>query len=524
MAETIKTIRRALISVSDKTGLEEFARFLAGNDVEIVATSSTHKFLSDAGIKARAIDTYTGLPEMMDGRLRTLHPKVHGGLLARRGKDDAEAKKHDIEMIDLLVVNLYPFEETVARADATLELAIENIDIGGPAMLRAAAKNHKDLIVVCSASDYGAVQTALQSGGVSPEMRRELALKVFRRVSAYDAAIGAYLGRHVDKPASATKDMPPDMFAPKLRQATELSYGENAHQKAAFYVDENETQTRQATQLQGKTLSYNNMADADAAFACVSEFTAPACAIIKHATPCGVACGGTLEEAYVRAFDADSTSAFGGVIAFNNEVDEHTAAAIIKRQFVEVVIAPAVADAALKQFATKEKIKVLQSAPVSNEISWHFKSLNSGFHGFLVQTVDAGGINRKECEVVTKRKPDENEWRDLEFAWGVVRHVRSNAIVFVSDLRTVGIGGGQTNRVGSVKIAATAKEEFSANCKPVMASDAFFPFRDGVDAAATAGVTAIIQPGGSVNDKDIIAVADEHKMAMVLTHQRRFKH
>lgn len=510
----MKAVRRALLSVSDKSRLGEFARFLADGGAEIFATSSTHKFLNEHEVPAKPVDALTGMPEMMRGRVRTLHPKIHGGLLACGEGDVRDARKHGIEMLDLLVVNLYPFEETVARPDCAMEEAVENIDVGGPAMLRAAAKNHRRVVVVCDPDDYAGVREALEGGGVSESLRRALALKAFRKTAAYDAAIVAYFAaQSASRAAARSRDAMPEEIVAQLRRAGELAYGENPHQCAAFYVDAKSPAARPEL-LQGGVLSYNNIADVDAALACAFEFEAPACAVIKHATPCGVACADAVREAYVRAFEADELSAFGGVIALNRPVDEATAAEVVSRQFAEALVAPAFSDEALRRLADKKKLRVLRAPPPAAALQ-----IRTVGGGYLAQTPDVGGLDRASCEVVTKRAPSDDEWRDLLFAWGVVGHVRSNAIVLARELRTVGVGGGQPNRVGAVRIAAN-----SASGATVLASDAFFPFRDGVDVAADAGVTALIQPGGSVNDDKIVAVADERGMAMVFTRKRRFKH
>ena len=519
------SIARALISVSDKTGIVDFARGLHELGVEILSTGGTATRLRDAGMPVVEVSSWTGFPEMMDGRVKTLHPKIHGGLLARRDTDADAMREHSIAGIDLLVVNLYPFERTVARPDCGLATAIENIDIGGPAMLRAAAKNHAWVTVVVDAGDYpGVLEELRASGAVAPATRFRLAARAFEHTARYDGAIASYLG------ARDGTDAPPAAFARTLNlqyeKSQEMRYGENPHQRAAFYVERAGAEASVATarQLQGRALSYNNVADTDAALECVRAFEEPACVIVKHANPCGVAVGARIRDAYNRAFRTDPTSAFGGIIAFNRPLDAETAAAIVERQFVEVVIAPRVDAAALAPFAAKENVRVLECGelPAASCAGFDFKRVTGGL---LVQDRDTGAVAAADLEVVTRRAPTGAEMRDLLFAWKVVKFVKSNAIVYCRDGMTVGIGAGQMSRVYSAKIAGIkAMDEGLEVRGSVLASDAFFPFRDGVDAAAEAGVSAVIEPGGSMRDEEVIAAADEHGMAMVFTRMRHFRH
>ena len=519
------SIARALISVSDKTGIVDFARGLHELGVEILSTGGTATRLRDAGVPVVEVSSWTGFPEMMDGRVKTLHPKIHGGLLARRDTDAGAMREHSIAGIDLLVVNLYPFERTVARPGCDLATAIENIDIGGPAMLRAAAKNHAWVTVVVDAGDYPVVLEELRaSGAVAPATRFRLAARAFEHTARYDGAIASYLG------ARDGTDAPPAAFARTLNlqyeKSQEMRYGENPHQRAAFYVEcaGAEASVATARQLQGRALSFNNVADTDAALECVRAFEEPACVIVKHANPCGVAVGARIRDAYDRAFRTDPTSAFGGIIAFNRPLDAETAAAIVERQFVEVVIAPRVDAAALAPFAAKENVRVLECGelPAASCAGFDFKRVTGGL---LVQDRDTGAVAAGDLEVVTRRAPTGAEMRDLLFAWKVVKFVKSNAIVYCRDGMTVGIGAGQMSRVYSAKIAGIkAMDEGLEVRGSVLASDAFFPFRDGVDAAAEAGVSAVIEPGGSMRDDEVIAAADEHGMAMVFTRMRHFRH
>ncbi|HLF96784.1 MAG TPA: bifunctional phosphoribosylaminoimidazolecarboxamide formyltransferase/IMP cyclohydrolase [Methylococcaceae bacterium] len=516
-------ITRALLSVSDKTGVVDFARALHRMGVEILSTGGTAKSLAEAGVPVVEVSDYTGFPEMMDGRLKTLHPKVHGGILGRRGVDEAAMQAHGIAPIDLVVVNLYPFERTVAQADCSLIDAIENIDIGGPTMVRAAAKNHAAVGVVVDPADYSALLDELRSNGDSlPDATRfRLAAKAFRHTARYDAAIAAYLERRLD-------DAPfPETLHLNFRRSSLLRYGENPHQQAAFYVEAGAPTGRVATarQVQGKELSYNNIADADAALECVKTFgEAPACVIVKHANPCGVAFGATALEAYERAYATDPVSAFGGIIACNRPLDAVSAEAILQRQFVEVIIAPGVAPDALPILAGKPNIRVLDCGawPEKEAAGLDFKRIAGGL---LVQDGDAGTATLDQLRVVTRRAPSRAEWDDLWFAWRVAKFVKSNAIVYAKDRMTVGVGAGQMSRVHSARIAILKAQEAGLEVKgSAMASDAFFPFRDGIDSAAAAGVAAVIQPGGSMRDAEVIAAADEHGMAMVFTGVRHFRH
>jgi phosphoribosylaminoimidazolecarboxamide formyltransferase/IMP cyclohydrolase len=519
-------IKRALISVSDKSGIVEFARALASNGVEILSTGGTASLLTDNGIDVIEVSSYTGFPEMMDGRVKTLHPKIHGGLLGRRGVDDDVMQEHGIDPIDLLVVNLYPFEQTVAKPGTDLETAIENIDIGGPAMLRAAAKNFQSVTVVTDASDYARITAELSefSDGVSYATRYDLAIKTYEHTARYDGAIANYFGRI---PATGEPEEFPRTYNIQVKKIQEMRYGENPHQRAAFYVERDcqEASVSTSTQLQGKQLSYNNMADTDAALECVKSFTeGPACVIVKHANPCGVAVADTLIAAYDHAYSTDPTSAFGGIIAFNQELDAHTAKAIIDRQFVEVIIAPGVDQEALEVLSAKKNVRVLACGewPEKGLPGLDYKRVNGGL---LVQDRDLGMIGMEDLKVVTQRKPDEREMQDLLFTWKVAKFVKSNAIVYGRDYMTIGVGAGQMSRVYSARIAAIKAADAGLKVEgSVLASDAFFPFRDGLDAAAEVGVTAVIQPGGSMRDEEVIQAADEHGIAMVFTGMRHFRH
>ncbi len=521
----MKKIQRALISVSDKTGIAEFARGLAEIGVEILSTGGTAKLLAQQGVPVVEVSDYTGFPEMMDGRVKTLHPKVHGGILGRRGIDDAVMGEHGIGPIDLVVVNLYPFEQTVAKPNCDLATAIENIDIGGPTMVRAAAKNHDSVTVVVDPDDYEAVLGEVKSDGrVADAVRFHLAIKAFEHTAGYDGAIANYLGR-IQADGSRTEF--PRTFNLQFHKKQVMRYGENPHQQAAFYV-ERAPETgcvASARQLQGKELSYNNIADTDAALECVKQFAgAPACVIVKHANPCGVAIGATQLEAYDRAFRTDPTSAFGGIIAFNGPLEAATAKAIADRQFVEVIIAPTIDDEARDVLKDKKNVRVLACGdwPAEPLAALDFKRVGGGL---LLQDQDRGMVDPAELKVVTKRVPTEDELRDLMFAWRVAKFVKSNAIVYVKESMTIGVGAGQMSRVYSAKIAGIkAADEGLEVAGSVMASDAFFPFRDGIDAAAEAGIRAVIQPGGSMRDEEVIAAADEHDIAMVFTGMRHFRH
>ncbi len=515
------TVRRALVSVSDKSALIPFARGLADLGIEILSTGGTAIRLRDAGIDAIDVADKTGFPEIMDGRVKTLHPKIHGGLLGRRGRDEDVMGRHGIEPIDLLVVNLYPFEQTIARADATIDDAIENIDIGGPAMLRAASKNHDGVAVVVDPSDYESVLEKLRNGELRLEDRRRLAAKAYAHTAAYDTAITQYLSGALGDDALGERFLYAGSRLEKLR------YGENPHQEAAFYVDQHAPagSLAAARQLQGKALSFNNIADSDAALECVRQFDRPACVIVKHANPCGVAVADDIIGAYENAFKTDPTSAFGGIIAFNRPLDANTAAAILERQFVEVIIAPGIDADAAAVTAKKPNVRVLatgerQEASDAARVL-EFRKVGGGL---LVQDTDTGRLNG-ELNVVTDKTPTSAQVNDLLFAWTVVKYVKSNAIVFCKDNMTVGVGAGQMSRVYSTRIAALKAADEGLDVKgSVLASDAFFPFRDGIDAAAETGVAAIIQPGGSMRDDEVIQAANEHGLAMVFTGMRHFRH
>ena len=516
-------IQRALISVSDKTGIAEFAKQLHEQfGIEILSTGGTAKLLAEAGLPVTEVSDYTGFPEMMDGRVKTLHPKIHGGLLGRRGLDDAVMQEHAIPPIDMVVVNLYPFREAIAKPDCDLPTAIENIDIGGPTMLRAAAKNHAGVAVLVNSSDYPRVldEMADNDGALSDATRFDLAVKTFEHTAGYDGAIANYLGAIDDNGQHGGL---PRTFNSQFHKAQAMRYGENPHQAAAFYVeaDQHEASVATARQLQGKALSYNNIADTDAALECVKQFDTPACVIVKHANPCGVAQAENLLLAYDRAYATDPESAFGGIIAFNQELDAETARAIVERQFVEVIIAPSVSTEAVEMVAAKKNVRLLACGEFNNgQPRLDFKRVNGGL---LVQDADLALYN--ELKVVTKRQPSEQEMGDLLFSWQVAKFVKSNAIVYARELTTVGVGAGQMSRVNSARIAAIKAEQAGLEVPgSVMASDAFFPFRDGLDQAAEAGIRAVIQPGGSMRDEEVIAAADEHDIAMVFTGMRHFRH
>ena len=525
MTAALQLIRRALISVSDKTGAVDLARALAAAGVEILSTGGTSGTLTQAGIAVKDVAEHTGFPEMMDGRLKTLHPKVHGGLLAVRGnaEHDASAQKHGIAPIDLLVVNLYPFEATVAKG-APYQDCVENIDIGGPAMIRAAAKNHAAVTVVVDPADYARLLAAMQAGGTTLALRRELAQKAYARTAAYDGAISNWLGAVLDHPEGKPEGFP-RTFTVQMTKAQAMRYGENPHQQAAFYVAGNPQagSIAKARQLQGKALSYNNIADTDAALECVKEFTdKPACVIVKHANPCGVAEAETLAAAYDRAFKTDPESAFGGIIAFNRELDAATAKAIVERQFVEVIVAPSVAAGVEAIVAAKKNVRLLVCGQWPKEptprLDW--KKVTGGL---LVQEADLKLFD--QLKVVTKRQPTDQEMADMLFAWKVAKFVKSNAIVYTRDGATVGIGAGQMSRVNSSRIAVIKAEMAGLSVKgAAVASDAFFPFADGLLSAAEAGATAVIQPGGSVRDDEVIKAADDKGLAMVFTGMRHFRH
>ena len=521
MAETTAPIQRALISVSNKSGLVEFClRLTEEFNVEIISTGGTLKALEEANIRSVEISQFTNFPEMMDGRVKTLHPKVHGGILARREQDQEVMNEHNILAIDLVVVNLYPFKETISKADVSLEEAIENIDIGGPSMIRSAAKNNKYVGVVVEPSDYPLILKEMKDNGgsLSQEMRSSLASKAFNHTANYDTVISDYL-------SSLTEQDFPNRIFSKFQKKEVMRYGENPHQKAAFYVDEIKQGNGlgKANQLQGKQLSYNNIADTDAALECVKSFEEPTCVIIKHANPCGVATDVDITKAYQKAFEADSTSAFGGIIALNRKLEEKTAQQIIDNQFVEVIIAPGVSSSAKKILNTKENIRVLELENMEKPSSG-FKFL-SVTDGLLVQEIDNGSISYKDLKIVSSREPTKPELQDCLFAWKVCKFVKSNAIVYAKNNQTVGVGAGQMSRIDSAQIAASKAKERGFKTKGCsMASDAFFPFRDGIDVAASMGISSIIQPGGSIRDDEIIEAANEANMAMIFTGMRHFRH
>ena len=516
-------VRRALISVSDKAGIVEFARALQAMGVELLSTGGTWRLLREQGLAVTEVSEYTGFPEMMDGRVKTLHPKVHGGILARRGQDDAVMAAHGIAAIDMVVVNLYPFAATVARPGCSLEDAIENIDIGGPTMVRAAAKNHRFVNIVVNAADYSAILAEMQAnnGATSLATRFDLAIKAYEHTAAYDGAIANHFGTLVPG-GSATF---PRTFNTQFHKVQEMRYGENPHQQAAFYVEAHPAEAGIATakQIQGKELSYNNVADTDAALECVKNFSEPACVIVKHANPCGVAVAADIGRAYQLAFATDPESAFGGISAFNRALDAATARAIVDSQFVEVIIAPSVSAEAAAAVADKKNVRLLVcgawSAPGP---AFDYKRVNGGL---LVQDRDLGMVSAADLKVVSKVQPSEQQLRDLLFAWKVAKFVKSNAIVYAANGQTVGVGAGQMSRINSARIAAIKAEHAGLAVRgSVMASDAFFPFRDGIDNAGEAGIAAVIQPGGSIRDDEVIAAADEHGMAMVFTGMRHFRH
>ena len=513
-------VRRALVSVSDKRKLIPFVKGLTQLGVEVLSTGGTCKALRDAGLDVIEVSEKTGFPEIMDGRVKTLHPVIHGGLLGRRGTDEAIMEEHGIEPIDMLVVNLYPFEQTIAREDASINDAIENIDIGGPAMIRAASKNHDGVAVIVEPDDYEAVLEDIQKDNLSLQGRRRLAAKAYAHTASYDIAITKYLSTSLGDEMLGPRFLYSGGLSEKLR------YGENPHQGAAFYADQQSPagSLAAAKQLQGKALSYNNIADSDAALECVKQFEGPACVIVKHANPCGVAIADNIQDAYDKAFKTDPTSAFGGIIAFNRALDVKTAEAIVERQFVEVIVAPAIDEDAARIISAKKNLRVLETGswPAVVTPGFDFKKISGGL---LVQDTDLGTITADDLKVVTDLSPSPEQIQDMLFAWTVVKYVKSNAIIFCKDKATIGIGAGQMSRVYSTKIAAIKAADESLEIKgSVMASDAFFPFRDGIDAAAETGISAIIQPGGSIRDDEVIQAANEHGLAMVFTGMRHFHH
>ena len=533
--QSTKTIARALISVSDKTGIVEFAKALANMDIEILSTGGTAHLLRQEGLTVKDVSEHTGHPEIMDGRVKTLHPKIHGGILGRRDIDADIMQKHEIQAIDLVVVNLYPFAETVAKENCTFDDAIENIDIGGPAMVRASAKNFNDVTIIVDPTDYVSVLESLSAkeSGVPYSLRFSLAVKAFEHTARYDGMVASHFGTMLEQKehdcgndCDAEHSVFPRTLNIQMQKKQDLRYGENSHQTAAFYVEHDiqEASVATAEQLQGKELSFNNIADTDAALECVKEFEEPACVIVKHANPCGVAISENITSAYEKAFKTDPTSAFGGIIAFNRELDANTAKAIIAKQFVEVIIAPSISEEALAVLSAKANVRVLACGDWQGQLTeeYDYKRVNGGL---LVQDRDFGMVEQEDLKVVTDKAPSHEQLKDLLFTWKVAKYVKSNAIVYCKDGATVGVGAGQMSRVYSAKVAGIkAKDEGLQVEGCVMASDAFFPFRDGIDAAANAGIAAVIQPGGSMRDQEVIDAANEHGIAMVFTGMRHFKH
>jgi phosphoribosylaminoimidazolecarboxamide formyltransferase/IMP cyclohydrolase len=521
----LRKVSRALISVSDKTGIVEFAQALRAQGVELLSTGGTFRLLSDSDIAVTEVADYTGFPEMMDGRVKTLHPKIHGGILGRRGQDDGVMEEHGIKPIDMVVVNLYPFAATVADPNCSLPNAIENIDIGGPTMVRSAAKNHKDVAVVVNAIDYQTVVDEMQAndGQLDYQTRYLLMVKAFEHTAGYDGMIANHFGaRNIQ---NVKRDFS-DTFNVQYFKTQEMRYGENPHQKAAFYTEANPAEASVATavQLQGKELSFNNIADTDAALECVKQFDQPACVIVKHANPCGVAVAVDINTAYDLAFATDPESSFGGIIAFNRELDAITAANICEKQFVEVIIAPSVSADAIAVVAAKKNVRLLQCGSWGTERpqDFDYKRVNGGL---LIQDRDNGMITQSDLKIVTARVPTELEMGDMLFAWKVAKMVKSNAIIYAKNNQTVGVGAGQMSRINSARIAGIKAEHAGLQVVgAVMASDAFFPFRDGIDNAGAAGISCIIQPGGSMRDDEVVAAANEHGMAMVFTGMRHFRH
>ena len=522
MAESANKIKRALISVSDKSGIVDLANALVNQfNIEIISTGGTLKELVEAGVPAIEVSSFTGFPEMMDGRVKTLHPKVHGGILARRDLDQEVMQENDILPIDLVVVNLYPFAETIAKENVTLEMAIENIDIGGPSMVRSSAKNNKYVSIVVDPKDYLSVLDEMKKneGALSQETRSSLARKAFEHTASYDSTIASYLS------SLGSEDFPSSIFG-KYKIKEQMRYGENPHQKAAFYIEDTKIKTGlgNAIQIQGKQLSYNNIADTDAAIECVRTFKEPSCVIVKHANPCGVASSDKdITEAYQNAFESDPTSAFGGIIAINRKLDGKTALRINDNQFVEVIVAPGIDEEAKEVLAKKENIRLLDLQTMDDPVrGYKFMSVTDGL---LMQETDNGQISEKDFKIVTKRQPTKEEIKDCLFAWKVCKFVKSNAIIFAKDNQTIGIGAGQMSRIDSTQIAASKAKERGFETKGCsMASDAFFPFRDGIDAATAMGISSIIQPGGSIRDDEVIEAADEANVAMIFTGMRHFRH
>lgn len=515
--------KQALISVSDKAGVADFARELVALGYSILSTGGTAKLLAKEGIPCREVADYTGFPEMLDGRVKTLDPHIHAGILARRCVPEhmKALEEHHIGTIDIVCVNLYPFEQTIARPDCTFELAIENIDIGGPTMIRAAAKNHESVTVIVDPSDYSRVIDAIKAGGVTADMRLALAKKVFAHTAKYDAAITNYL-TSLDENREKTKDFP-DVLTRQWEKVQDMRYGENPHQKAAFYREHFVAPGLLAgyTQLQGKELSYNNIGDSDAAWEAARSFTTPACVIMKHANPCGAAIGVDAHEAYLKAFKTDPKSAFGGIIAFNREVDEATASEVMK-QFAEVVIAPSFTDGARRLFEAKKNLRLLTVAVGNAHNDYEFKRVGGGL---LVQTPDIQLCSEADLKVVTKKQPTSAQIADMMFAWNIARFVKSNTIVYAHNGMTLGVGAGQMSRVDSARIAAIKAQESGLSLVgSAAASDAFFPFRDGLDVIVDQGASCVIQPGGSIRDPEVIAAADERGIVMVFTGERHFRH
>ena len=521
----LRKISRVLISVSDKTGVINFAQSLDAKGIEILSTGGTYRLIKENGINVREVSDYTGFPEMMDGRVKTLHPKIHGGILGRRGTDDKVMNDHNILNIDMVVVNLYPFETAVADPNCDLSNAIENIDIGGPTMVRSAAKNYNDVTVIVNNSDYGVVLEELdkKDGCTTYETRYSMMVKAFEHTAAYDGMIANHFG---SRNSDNKKSLFPNTYNIQLIKAQEMRYGENPHQNAAFYKEKNANQSSvaNAIQLQGKELSYNNIADTDAALECVRQFNKPACVIVKHANPCGAAIANDANAAYDLAFSTDPESAFGGIIALNRELDEKTAMNICSRQFVEVIIAPNITDQAKHIIASKKNVRLLVCGEIDRGKSqgFDFKRVNSGL---LIQDKDNMMITREDLKIVTKKIPTDEEFEEMIFAWKIAKMVKSNAIVYTKNNRTIGVGAGQMSRINSARIAGIKADHAGLKVKgSIMASDAFFPFRDGIDNAGKIGISCVIQPGGSMRDEEVIAAANEHNIAMVFTGIRHFRH